>query len=113
MCPAGCGIVVRTREHKANKIEGNPLHPTNRGALCARGQAGLELLYNPDRIARPLKRIGERGEGKWQEISWDDALSELIASLREIKSRGSADKVALAIENSDGLAGLASEVFMS
>src|SRR5262249_36881972 len=113
LCSAGCGILVRTREHRANKIEGNPLHPINQGALCARGQAGLELLYNPDRIARPLKRIGERGEGKWQEIAWDQALSELIASLGDIRSRGNAGKVALAIDDSDGIAGLASEVFMS
>src|SRR6266404_285198 len=84
MCPAGCGIIVRTREHKANKIEGNPLHPVNRGALCARGQAGLEVLYNPDRIKGPMKRIGERGEGKWEEISWDEAIKTLADKLREI-----------------------------
>ncbi|MEK6301870.1 MAG: molybdopterin-dependent oxidoreductase [Acidobacteriota bacterium] len=83
MCPAGCGIIVRTREHKANKIEGNPLHPVNRGALCARGQAGLEVLYNPDRIKGPMKRVGERGEGKWQEISWEQAIGTLTDILRE------------------------------
>jgi anaerobic selenocysteine-containing dehydrogenase len=87
MCPAGCGIVVRTREHKANKIEGNPLHPVNRGALCARGQAGLEVLYNPDRIKGPLKRVGERGEGKWEQISWDEAIKTLADKLREIEPR--------------------------
>src|SRR5437588_4459440 len=85
MCPAGCGIIVRTREHKANKIEGNPLHPVNRGALCARGQAGLEVLYNPDRIKGPLKRVRERGEGKWEEITWDEAIKTLADKLREIK----------------------------
>ena len=82
MCPAGCGIIVRTREHKANKIEGNPLHPVNHGALCARGQAGLQVLYNPDRIKGPMKRIGERGEGKWDEISWDEAIKILADELR-------------------------------
>lgn len=87
MCPAGCGIIVRTREHKANKIEGNPLHPVNRGALCARGQAGLEVLYNPDRIKGPMKRIGERGEGKWEEISWDEGIKMLAEKLREIKAQ--------------------------
>jgi anaerobic selenocysteine-containing dehydrogenase len=85
MCPAGCGILVRTREHKANKIEGNPLHPVNRGALCARGQAGLEVLYNPDRIKGPMKRVGERGEGKWQEITWDEGIKSLADKLREIR----------------------------
>jgi anaerobic selenocysteine-containing dehydrogenase len=83
LCDADCGIVVRTREHRANKIEGNPLHPVNRGALCARGQAGLEVLYNPDRITGPMKRVGERGEGRWQSISWDEAIKTLSDKLRE------------------------------
>lgn len=87
MCAAGCGIVVRTREHKANKIEGNPLHPVNRGALCARGQAGLQVLYNPDRIRGPLKRTGERGSGQFAEISWDEAIKTLADKLREIKAQ--------------------------
>jgi anaerobic selenocysteine-containing dehydrogenase len=87
MCAAGCGIVVRTREHKANKIEGNPLHPVNRGALCARGQAGLQTLYNPDRICSPLKRAGERGSGEFVEITWDEAIKTLAEKLREIKAQ--------------------------
>jgi anaerobic selenocysteine-containing dehydrogenase len=88
MCDAGCGIVVRTREHKANKIEGNPLHPVNRGALCARGQAGLQVLYNPDRIRGPLRRAGERGAGRFEEIGWDEAIKILADKLREMKARG-------------------------
>ncbi|HZM87141.1 MAG TPA: molybdopterin-dependent oxidoreductase [Blastocatellia bacterium] len=92
MCPAGCGIIVRTREHKANKIEGNPLHPVNRGALCARGQAGLEVLYNPDRIKGPMKRVGERGEGKWEEISWEEGIKTLADKLREIDPNSATDK---------------------
>jgi anaerobic selenocysteine-containing dehydrogenase len=113
MCPAGCGIVVRTREHKANKIEGNPLHPVNRGALCARGQAGLQVLYNPDRIKGPLKRVGERGEGKWQEISWDEAINTLADKLREIRASGRADSVMFATNDSRGVTGLAAEHLMS
>lgn len=92
MCAAGCGITVRTREHKANKIEGNPLHPVNRGALCARGQAGLEVLYNPDRIKGPLKRAGERGEGKWEEITWEQGIETLANKLREIDPGSATDK---------------------
>ncbi|HXI92268.1 MAG TPA: molybdopterin-dependent oxidoreductase [Blastocatellia bacterium] len=99
MCPAGCGIIVRTREHKANKIEGNPLHPVNRGALCARGQAGLEVLYNPDRIKGPMKRVGERGEGKWEEISWDEGIKTLADKLTEIKAQNRAAKSAFIIDD--------------
>ena len=103
MCAAGCGIIVRTREHKANKIEGNPLHPVNRGALCARGQAGLEVLYNPDRIKGPMKRVGERGEGKWEEISWDEGIKTLANKLREIDPNSTTDKAQFITADADGV----------
>ncbi|HSF23602.1 MAG TPA: molybdopterin-dependent oxidoreductase, partial [Blastocatellia bacterium] len=103
MCQAGCGIIVRTREHKANKIEGNPLHPVNRGALCARGQAGLEVLYNPDRIKGPMKRVGERGEGKWEEISWDEGIKTLADRLREIDPSSTTDKASFFTGGSEGV----------
>ncbi|HTG17674.1 MAG TPA: molybdopterin-dependent oxidoreductase, partial [Blastocatellia bacterium] len=112
MCPAGCGIVVRTREHKANKIEGNPLHPVNRGALCARGQAGLEVLYNPDRITGPLKRVGERGEGKWQEITWDDAIKTLADKLREIDPNSSTEKALFLTADAEGVTAFSARLFM-
>src|SRR5690349_11724829 len=73
MCEAACGILVRTREHKANKIEGNPQHPVNRGGLCARGQAGLQIHYNPDRLKGPKKLEGGKGSGTYVDISWDEA----------------------------------------
>ncbi|MEW6130565.1 MAG: molybdopterin-dependent oxidoreductase [Acidobacteriota bacterium] len=91
MCDAGCGILVRTRDHKANKIEGNPNHPVNRGALCARGQAGLQVLYNPDRIKAPMKRAGERGAGQFEEITWDEAIKTLGDKLRELSAGGKAN----------------------
>jgi molybdopterin-containing oxidoreductase family iron-sulfur binding subunit len=53
-CPAGCGVIVRNREGRAVKLEGNPLHPLNRGKLCMRGQAALQAVYNPDRLRSPL-----------------------------------------------------------
>lgn len=74
-CPAGCGILVRVMEGRAKKIEGNPSHPINRGKLCARGHASLQRLYNPDRIHGPLKRVGKRGEGKFEPISWDEGMA--------------------------------------
>ena len=103
MCDAGCGIVVRTREHKANKIEGNPLHPVNRGALCARGQAGLQALYNPDRIRGPLKRAGERGSGQFEEISWDEAIKILADKLRELKAQSRQRSSAFITSNRRGV----------
>lgn len=75
MCPAGCGISVRTREGRAKKIEGNPSHPVNQGRLCALGQAGLQVLYNPDRLTAPMLQGGTRGSGEFVSTTWEDALS--------------------------------------
>lgn len=86
LCPSGCGLEVRVVDGKAVKVEGNPLHPVNQGVCCLRAQASLELLYSPERIQRPRLQTGERGNGDWQEISWDDALAlvaEQLAALRE------------------------------
>lgn len=84
-CTAGCGILVRTMEGRALKIEGNPEHPSNRGTICPKGQAGLQVLYDPDRIRYPLKRAGERGSGRWERIGWDDAIGMAVEQLRDIR----------------------------
>ncbi|PIP35040.1 MAG: hypothetical protein COX20_13645 [Desulfobacterales bacterium CG23_combo_of_CG06-09_8_20_14_all_52_9] len=70
-CPAGCGIVAKNREGRAIKLEGNPLHPINRGRLCMRGQAALQGVYNPDRLSKPLIREN----GRLTPISYEKALS--------------------------------------
>ena len=72
-CAAGCGIRVRTREGRAVMIEGAPDHPVSKGGLCSRGVAALQGLYNPDRLATPLRRI----DGALVSVSWDDALNLL------------------------------------
>src|SRR3989304_6441107 len=73
-CPAGCGIVVRTINGRAKKIEGNPRHPLNRGKLCARGQAGLQVLYNPDRLKHAVRQTGGRGSRRFEPLYWEEAL---------------------------------------
>ena len=104
LCSAGCGTLVRVMQGDAEvvrngrtgvvkmglakKLEGNPEHPVNRGKLCPRGQAGLQVLYHPDRLANPLKLRGARGSGDFQEITWDAALTELTSHLSEIHSGG-------------------------
>jgi anaerobic selenocysteine-containing dehydrogenase len=80
-CPAGCGIVVRTMNGRALKIEGNPEHPLNRGKLCARGQAGLQLLYNPDRLAGPVQQA-QRGSRQFQSLDWGEAINALYDKLQ-------------------------------
>ncbi len=106
LCSAGCGTLVRVMEGDAEvvrkgrtgvvkmglakKLEGNPDHPVNRGKLCARGHAALQVLYHPDRLANPLKRRGQRGSADFQEVSWDAALAELTSHLTDLRSSGSA-----------------------
>ncbi|MFQ5460837.1 MAG: molybdopterin-dependent oxidoreductase, partial [Anaerolineae bacterium] len=87
-CPGGCGIRVRLVDGYAVKIEGNPLHPLNRGGLCPKGHAGLQVLYDPDRITGPLKRAGERGEGRWEPISWNEAVSLVAGRLKRLRADG-------------------------
>src|SRR5712692_695323 len=81
-CPAGCGQHVRVREGRAVKVEGNPNHPINRGKLCARGQASLQGLYNPDRIRGPMAR---NAGGGFDPISWDDAVARVATQLGKAK----------------------------
>ena len=81
-CAGGEGIIVRVIEGRAIKIEGNPDHPVNQGKTSARCQAGLQALYNPDRITGPLSRTGERGSGTYEAISWEEARNRLIDALK-------------------------------
>ena len=92
-CPAGCGIRVRVVEGRAVKIEGNPDHPANGGGLGPKGQAGLQLLYHPDRIQGPLRRVGPRGAGNWSQISWESAISEIALVLQRLRARGEPERL--------------------
>ena len=81
-CAAGCGVIVRTSNGRARKVEGNPLHPVNKGRLCARGQAALQELYNPDRLQNAVRQNG-RGSLKFQPIYWEDALKSVGEALAQ------------------------------
>ena len=84
-CPAGCGMSIRTREGRAVKAEGNPLSPISHGKLCARGQASLHGLYDPDRIPQPLMR--RTGETDWSKIGWDEAEQNVYNALVQHRGR--------------------------
>jgi menaquinone reductase, molybdopterin-binding-like subunit len=102
LCPAGCGLLVRVMAGEAEvvrhgqlgllkmglakKLEGNPAHPINRGRLCPRGQAGLQVTYHPDRVRGPLARNGPRGTGRFQEVSWEDAIEQLRSQLSDLQA---------------------------
>ena len=89
-CPSGCGILVKTREARAIKVEGNPLHPIGHGKLCARGQAALQGLYDPDRVKQPFRRTA-RG---MEPVTWDDAIQQVATAVGAAEASG-ADRVAL------------------
>lgn len=95
LCNAGCGVLVHMSNGKPIKVEGDPDNPVNRGTLCVKGEASLEHLYHPDRLKHPLKRVGERGEGKWQQITWDEALDTIATELTRTKEKYGAESVAL------------------
>ena len=83
-CPAGCGVLIKSREGRVIKIEGNPNHPLSRGGLCSRGQAALQGLYDPDRVRTPMVREG----GAWKAVSWDDGLKRAGEKLAAAKGQG-------------------------
>jgi len=85
MCACRCGIDVHVRDGKVRYIEGNRDHPVNRGVLCAKGSAGIMQQYSPARLTGPLKRVGARGEGKFEPISWDEALELATSWLGEVR----------------------------
>ena len=84
-CHGTCGVLAHVRNGKLVKIEGDPDHPWNQGRICARCLAMTQYVYHQDRLTKPLKRVGERGEGKWEEISWDEALDLIEAKLGKIR----------------------------
>ena len=97
LCAAGCGLSVRVMETDvetvrngqagvvkmgvAKKLEGQAGHPISQGGLCARGQAAIQVTYHPERLAHPLKRSGARGAGELKEVTWDEAIAELVGHL--------------------------------
>lgn len=110
MCPTSEGIVVRVMEGRAKKVEGNVDYPLNQGKHSARCEAGLQALYNPDRISAPLLRVGDRGEGKWEETSWTIAIATLADRLQKVRSPSG---VVLATDPVGGQLGTVVERFAS
>jgi anaerobic selenocysteine-containing dehydrogenase len=87
-CPSGCGLRIRQVNHWPVKLEGIKDYPINRGRLCPKGQSGLQVLYDPDRIDQPLKRKGKRSEGSWEKISWDEGIGLVVDRLKGLRQQG-------------------------
>ena len=84
-CHGGCGVLAHIQDGKLIKIEGDPEHPWSQGRLCSRALAITQYVYHPNRLRRPLRRIGKRGEGKWEEISWDKAYDIIEKKMKQIR----------------------------
>ncbi len=85
MCACRCGIKVYLKDGKVRYIEGNKDHPVNRGVLCGKGSAGIMQHYAPSRLRAPMKRVGPRGSGEFEEISWEEALRTATGWLGEVR----------------------------
>ena len=89
-----CGLLVHVEDGRATKIEGDKDSPISQGKLCVKGKYALELVYHPDRLRHPLKRVGERGEGKWQPVSWEEALDTVADELSRARDSYGPESVA-------------------
>lgn len=90
-CPAGCGILVKCREGRAIKVEGNPEHPINKGKLCARGQASLQDLYNPDRLIKAHKKASN---GEFETFDTENIIQEISNQIRTLVKNKEGKKIA-------------------
>jgi len=86
-CHSECGVLVHVDKGKVTKIKPDPNHPSSRGYICVKGTNYAQFTYHPDRLKYPLRRAGGKGEGKWERISWNQALDEIAARLTEVKER--------------------------
>lgn len=93
LCYAGCGVLIHVEQGRPVQIEGDPNSPVNKGILCTKAMASLEHLYHPERLRSPLRRVGNRGEGDWQKISWDEALEIICEKLKSTREEFGAESV--------------------
>ncbi|MCK5294878.1 MAG: molybdopterin-dependent oxidoreductase, partial [Arcobacteraceae bacterium] len=78
MCVNKCAALARVENGIVTKLNPNPMFPKSRNMLCARGNAGIQALYDPDRLKYPMIRIGEKGEGKFKRVTWDEAYNAIL-----------------------------------
>jgi anaerobic selenocysteine-containing dehydrogenase len=94
-CHGGCGVLVTVRDNRVLRIEGDPDSPVSRGTLCPMGLAYREVVHHPGRLTHPLRRIGPKASGRWERITWDEALDAIAARLNAIRRESGAEAVAL------------------
>jgi anaerobic selenocysteine-containing dehydrogenase len=93
MCHGGCGVLVYVKDGKVAKIAGDPDCPVNHGTLCSKGIASAQLAYHPDRLTYPVRRKGTKASGKWERISWDEALDTIAERILHYKDEFGAESI--------------------
>jgi len=101
-----CGILAHVKDGRFVKVEGNRYHPLNRGKLCAKGQSAVQWVYNKNRLKYPSMRVGNRGEGGFKRISWDEAMEIAVNNIMEIKDRYGPEHIILSKGQSSSWGGL-------
>ncbi len=94
-CEAGCGLLAYVDKEtlRIRKFEGNPEHPGSRGRNCAKGPATINQVNDPERILYPLKRVGKRGEGKWERVNWGEVLDDIALRIRKALQEDRRDEI--------------------
>ncbi|MBT4502272.1 MAG: molybdopterin-dependent oxidoreductase, partial [Gemmatimonadetes bacterium] len=95
LCFWKCGVLAHVKDGRVTKLEGNPEHPLSRGRLCPRGTGGIGLLYDPDRLKKPLVRVKKRGEQAFEEVSWETALGEVAEKMLKVRDEYGPEALAL------------------
>ncbi len=86
-CIANCAVLAHVKDGRVIKLEGNPESPMSRGGICAKGMAGIQALYHPNRNKYPMRRVGARGGNDWERISWDEAITEVATKINEFSDK--------------------------
>jgi len=86
-CPDTCALLTQVQDGRAIRVHGNPAHPPTDGALCTKVSRYTERTYHPERLLQPMKRIGPKGAGRFEPVSWDEALDDIAARLKAIAAR--------------------------
>jgi anaerobic selenocysteine-containing dehydrogenase len=91
-CTTHCGVIGWVQDGRVRLIEGNPKDPNSQGTICSKANGLIEATENPERLLYPLRRIGPRGSGDWERISWDEALDEVASRLRALREAGTPEQ---------------------
>lgn len=91
-CTTHCGVIGWVQDGRVRLVEGNPKDPNSQGTICSKANGLISATYYPDRLLYPLRRVGPRGSGKWERISWDEALDEVAGRLRALREAGTPER---------------------